>query len=620
MEEKHGSGQETLSWKLENFFYSGHDDPKIESDFQELEYLMTSLERDHRGRVKETLGNMLNKLIAIEELGVKITLYFELATSLDTTDAEMGAAKQKAQARFADLRASKRTFVELEISAITETEVRAIADTDETVRHHLPYLRKIINERPYQLTEATEASLARRRPFGPPAWKQLYEKQRAKVRVDLNGEQLTLGAASSRLTTEADPDKRAAIQHAMHVALSGDFADLAADTLHATVGTKRADDKERGYAHPMRWRNIQNGFTDSCTEALHEAVIAEGPELCRRYYGLLASLLGLSLPIRWGDRNAPLVQLAQTKLVTPEESFHIVLAADRAFCPEWAEILERAAREGRIETRRSPLHRGGASNYSYCLPNHHPGSWTFMTHEGADRDTKTLAHESGHMIQGEKAGKKQGALQMDPPLGVAEIASIFNELVVIDYRLAQARGEGNDRETLRLVMGSIGGSMNSIVRQINFSLFERELHGHDGKNLGFLPLEKKTPRQLEEMFRRATVACYGPSGTTLDMTDSESTWAAIPHLYAPFYFPAYSADDVIARALMLRRERFGRDFVPRINELFERSGTATLAELLAPLEVETEGHGSWRTLLREGVGQMLDQAEAAAARLGYVVK
>jgi oligoendopeptidase F len=619
MDEQHDESLEQARWDLAAFFYDSPDDPRIEEDFQKLEGLAAEFERYHRGRLHETLGDALRLYIEITELAGKIIHYFKRSTCLDTSDEKIEAASAMATNRYSALLAEKLTFYELELSKLSEKQITAAAEEDEDVRHHLPYLRKIIAGRPHMLSEETEAVLARCEPYGVDAWLGLYKKRRAKLRVNALGRSLSLGATGSAITTEPDADRRAEMQRATNDALAEDFfSEVAADALYVVAGSKRASDEDRGYPHPMSWRNLDNGFTDACTEALHEAVIAEGPELCRRFYNLKAAMLGLPAPLRWSDRNAELTCIGEDKRVTYAESLQEVLDSLGDFCPEWREIIARAQAEGRIDARQTPNREGGARNSSFCLPGRRPTSFTFMTHEGTDQCTETLQHESGHMIQGYYAGLAQGTLQMNQPLGIAEVASNFCEVILSEYRLRKTLGR-DDRKVLKLLFQGIDGSMSSVIRQISFSLFERELHGHDGKNLKRVELQKRSPKQLAEMFARATAACYGPDGFALSHAHSDYTWAAIPHLYRPFYVPAYSADVLLATAIMSKKDHFGRDFAPMVTAMFAKAGTETLAELMAPFGLYPEGLEFWRDTIRTCLGGKMDEAEAAAKRLGYAI-
>ena len=100
--------------------------------------------------------------------------------------------------------------------------------------------------------------------------------------------------------------------------LGGAFAKYSAQTLYMVAGSKAVEDKERGYQHPMDFRNKVSRIPDSVVDVLHKAVTTLGGELTRRYYRLKAKHLGVAL-LRWSDRNAPM-PFADTTFVPFEEA------------------------------------------------------------------------------------------------------------------------------------------------------------------------------------------------------------------------------------------------------------------------------------------------------------
>jgi len=69
------------------------------------------------------------------------------------------------------------------------------------------------------------------------------------------------------LTESKDAEERAEAMKCVNDGLGGPFAKYAAQTLYMVAGSKAVEDKERGYAHPMDFRNKANrnsGFRRRC--------------------------------------------------------------------------------------------------------------------------------------------------------------------------------------------------------------------------------------------------------------------------------------------------------------------------------------------------------------------
>lgn len=611
-------GTSNCRWNLKAFFYGSPADPQIDEDFETLSRLATELETDHRGRVKESLGDVLRLLTKILSYKDKIETYLSLLTALDTKDSAAKAKMAEMKTKLNKVMAEKLTFADLEMSDLTEDDILQLAEEDEDVRHHLPTLRKAIAEKPHLLSEQVEAALAMRAGFGVNSWAEHHELYESILKIPWEGGFATTEELCHVLSSETDPERRAAAQKAMNDALGGDFGEFAAQALHVLAGSREIDDLDRRYVHPMQRRNLDNGIPDAVVEALHEAGATVGAELCQRFYRLKAALLELPLPLRWSDRNAPIKALGKSEPITFARGLQLVIDADRAFYPPLAEMIERAVAEGRLDVHVTPNRAPGAFNSTTVLPDGRVASVTFVNYLGSQRDPVTVAHEEGHMWQGELAGVAQGTLQFSPPMGVAEIASILNERVIFEHMLEEAR-QTSDEDTLRLIISEANSIINLVQRQLSFSDFERYLHGHDGATLTRLPYERHSLEENTAAFLAATAKYYGPDGAVLSFTDSGNTWAMISHFFDPMYVYAYSSSKLVVGPIFDKKRELGDDFIPRLVELVTASGTKNMVDLLAPFGLNPADPEFWKDSLRSGLGRLVEEGEQLARRLGFVL-
>lgn len=83
-----------------------------------------------------------------------------------------------------------------------------------------------------------------------------------------------------------------------------------------------------------------------------------------------------------------------------------------------------------------------------------------------------MAHESGHGAHF-LLSYEQGVLQYHPPLTLAEVASIFGEMIVFQDLLAKC---GTEEERLAMLLEKIDSIVNAVVRQCSFDRFEQLVH------------------------------------------------------------------------------------------------------------------------------------------------
>jgi oligoendopeptidase F len=224
-----------------------------------------------------------------------------------------------------------------------------------------------------------------------------------------------------------------------------------------------------------------------------------------------------------------------------------------------------AFREGWIEAE----NRSGKSAIAFCagFPETKE-SRIFMTYEGSFMNLLTLAHELGHAFHNH-ALKDEPGLWRKYPMSLAETASTFAELIVIDSALSEAR---SDHDRLFLLDEKIKRStMNFMHIQARF-LFEQRLC-EERKN-GPVP----APR-INRLMASAFDEAYAGS---LDEQPAHA-WIATPHFYitaAPFYNFPYTFGYLFAVSLYARACEEGPGFESRYLALLRDSGKMPAEELV----------------------------------------
>src|SRR5262249_8162104 len=149
-----------------------------------------------------------------------------------------------------------------------------------------------------------------------------------------------------------------------------------------------------------------------------------------RYLKLRKQMMGVD-QLHYYDLYAPLVSSVNLKY-TPEEAQKHVLAAVAPLGPEYQATIQRAfdnrwidlfPNEGKVS---EASRHGGAYDV-------HP--YMRINYNGQYADVSTLAHELGHTMQSYFSNKTQPYPLANYPIFVAEVASTFNESLLIDYML-----------------------------------------------------------------------------------------------------------------------------------------------------------------------------------------
>jgi oligoendopeptidase F len=373
------------------------------------------------------------------------------------------------------------------------------------------------------------------------------------------------------------------------------------------AGAKSVEDKERGHAHPMDRRNKSNQIPDSVVEVLHNSVTNLGGELTRRYYKLKARHLGLSL-LRWSDRNAPM-PFADTTVIPFGEAADIVTTSYKSFSPTLTGIVKTFFADRRIDAPVLKEKRHGAFNSSHVLPGGKPVSYTLMNYLGSNRDVMTLAHELGHGVHGILAGEAQGPLMFHAPIAYCETASVFGEMTTFTFLKERLAKSGDQKSLLALIMAKIDSTINTVVRQIGFSNFERRLHGMDASYTTWSEPKKRSVEELDAIWLKTAQELYGDEGEVFTYENTSHLWSSIPHFHSPFYVYGYAFGELLTQSLYGQRQRLGPKFEPLYLDLLRSGSTKNVVELLAPFGLDARSDAFWNDGIKASLGALIEEAE-----------
>ena len=197
---------------------------------------------------------------------------------------------------------TKLLFFELEWAAVGDERAdELLADEDLAFAAH--HLRSARRYRPHLLTEPEEKILAEKAITSQAAWGRLFGELTAALTVPLDGEEVKLELALSRLQSP-DRDVRRSAAEAVSGALEPGLR-TRAFIYNTLVHDKAVEDRLRHYPHWLASRNFSNEASDESVMALIEAVRSRF-DIPQRWYLLKARLLGLPRLADF-DRAAPVI-------------------------------------------------------------------------------------------------------------------------------------------------------------------------------------------------------------------------------------------------------------------------------------------------------------------------
>lgn len=609
---------ENINWDL-TCMYAGLDDARIDADVKELVAMAERFNAAYKGKLAETLRKAIMDYAAMGMLSNKVMVYLYLTQSKDTTDGKVKAKIADVERILNQSSAENMTFFTIELVALDDAVLEKLYAADMVVAKHRPYIEHARVFKPHILSEPVEAALIRRSSFGASAWSMLFDEFESDLRFTYKSEEKTLTELLHMMSELQDEKDRAEVQRCMNNGLAGFFAKYAAQTLYMAAGSHAVEVQDRRYPNPMDGMNKSNRVSSDIVDALHDAVRTEAGPLARRYYKLKAAHLGMKT-LKWSDRNAPM-PFTDTSVIPFDEGWDTVLAAYESFSPKLAEIIRNFKAQGRIDAHVTRGRRGGAFNYSIVLPQNIPASFTFLNYLGSNRDVMTLAHELGHGVHGILGGEAQGPLMFHAPIAYCETASVFGEMTTFNFLKSRLEKEGDTKRAVALLMGKLDDIINTVVRQISFSNFERRFHGMDAAYKIWSAPKKMSVEELDALWMATTKELYGDEGDAFTYENMEHLWSYIPHFhsYSPFYVYGYAFGELLTHSLYAQKDRLGAHFEPLYLDMLRAGGTKNVTELLAPFGLDPANPQFWAEGIRISMGKMIEEAEKLSRDMGIAV-
>ena len=595
--EDHLSDPELLdaAWDLEPLV-EGEGSSGVERLLEEAGQRADAVAERYAGKVAQLdaseLETAMRELETINELVGRAASYASLQFATDTADPERGALLQAMQERATEIE-TKLLFFELEWAALDDVRADELlaADGLDFCRH---YLRAARRYRTHLLTEPEEKVLAEKSISSQSAWGRLFGELVSALRIKLDGGEVTLDIALSRLL-DVDRETRRAAAAAVSEALEPGLR-TRAFIYNTLVHDKAVEDRLRSYPHWLAGRNLSNEASDESVMALIEAV-RRRYDIPQRWYAVKAKLLGIDRLCDY-DRSAPV--LSEDITFSFGAAREMVIDTYDSFSPEAGRLAQRFFDEHWVDAPVRPHKRGGAF-CAYTVPTVHP--YVMLNFTARRRDVLTMAHELGHGLHAALA-QPQGVFHQSTPLTLAETASVFGEALVFGRMLAEA---DDDDAKLALLSERIDGAIATVFRQMAMNRFEHLVHTRRRAE-GELSVDRICGLWTEtqsELF-----------GDSVEVTDGyRMWWSYVPHfINSPGYVYAYAYGQLLALSAYGRYLEEGDSFVPRYLELLAAGGSRDPERLGAIIGIDLADPGFWDSGLTLVEQQLTEAEELVASR------
>ncbi|MBD3898966.1 oligoendopeptidase F [Metamycoplasma hominis] len=247
---------------------------------------------------------------------------------------------------------------------------------------------------------------------------------------------------------------------------------------------------------------------------------------------------------------------------TIEEAQKILLDVISIMPYEYPEVVKKAIDERWVDYVNVPSKRSGA--YSIGGAAGMKKIYILMNFDGTLESVNTLCHEMGHSMHSYFSNKCQSPLRSSYPIFLAEIASIFNELLLNDYLISKSK---NIQQQFYLLDSSINDFIGTVLRQTMWSNFEFDLYNAIDENK---PLN--TYEEIEKLYVENEKK-YSATSKSIKLGDPRNVYSVmVPHFYYYFYVYKYALGYIVANVFFQKYKQEGQEALKNYINKFLSAG------------------------------------------------
>ena len=561
--------------------------------------------RQYQGRLASSAATLAEALGKQADLNKELSREYTYASMLadqDTRDASHEGMRQEMNQLGAAYGAESAYF-EPELLKAGQAKVRALVESEPRLKVFAFYLDDVFRRAEHTLTDGEEKLLADAGPIaGTPSdvFNILSNADFPYPTVTLSGgKSVKLDqAAFGELRALPNRGDREKVMSSFFGAL-GSFGHTYGTSMNGEVQKVWFFAKARKYPSALASQLDGPNIPASVYARLVDGVNKNLPAF-HRYLALRKRMMKLD-QLHYYDLYAPLVGSVDLKY-TPGEAQKLVLAAvaplgtdyqatiGRAFDSRWIDLYPN---EGKASGAYSD---GGAYDV-------HP--YMLINYNGQYSDVSTLAHELGHTMQSYYSNKTQPYPLAGYPIFVAEVASTFNESLLIDYMLGQIK---DDDTRLSLLGNYLENIKGTVFRQTQFAEFELRMHEMAQKG------DAITGEALAKLYLEITKKYYGHDQKVCIVDDYiKHEWSYIPHFYRDFYVFQYATSFTASSALAEKVKAGDPEAKTRYLAFLSAGGSKYPVDLLKDAGVDMTTDEPLDLTIRK-MNQIMDEMEKILAK------
>jgi oligoendopeptidase F len=590
-------------WKLEDLYASDEAWNKAKQELAAQFDEVSGYQGKLAGSASELLACLEFDSRVSKEFG-RLYSYANMKSDEDTRNSTYLAMKQEMQQLGTDYN-SKAAFITPEIAKMDKRKIDTLIEQKRGLKIYKMGLYDIQRTKVHTLSEKEEKILAEAGLLagGPSSIYTVFSNAELPypeiILSDGTTAKLTKAGYARHRASPNREDREAVFQVFWETFTK--FKETFGAQLYANVKKDMFYVRTRGYKSSLESALDKNNIPTEVYMALIENV-TNNLDSFHRYLNLKRRMLGVET-LKYSDVYAPVVKGVDLKY-TFDEAKKLVLDSVKPLGSSYGRVVAKALEERWIDVYPTPGKRsGGYSNGSaYDV---HP--YILLNYNGQYDDVSTLAHELGHTMHSYYSNKNQPYPTADYSIFVAEVASTFNEALLIHKMLKEIK---DDDIRLSLLMNYLDSIKGTVFRQTQFAEFELRIHEKAERG------EPLTGDVLSELYGEILKKYYGHDRGVCHIDDLYMVeWAYVPHFYYNFYVYQYSTSFTASTALAEKVLGKEKGALGKYIEFISSGGSDYPIELLKKAGVDMTGAEPFNKTMT-AMNRTMDEIEAILDKKG----
>ncbi len=586
--------EEIYKWNLADIYTSVED---WEKEFNDVKDNLGNYKK-FAGRLGESAEQLLKCLKFDDEMGIKLErlyLYTMLAKDSDLRVGKFQSMDERIKSLYSQV-STVSSFIKPELLKIPDDKLKGMISSNEELNLYKHSIEDLLRRKSHTLSKEEEEILALAGELTPASYNVFSMFTNADMKFpfvkDETGKetQLSHGRFYAAMYS-ADRDYRERSFRSYFkpfVDYSNTLSVLFSASLKSNIFEAKARKYKSAREAALDRNNIPVSVYDNLIKTVHDNLSP-----MYRWAGLKKKILNLK-ELHPYDVYVTLFPATFDRKYPYEEAKKIVLDALKPLGENYLNSLQTAFDNRWIDVYETQAKKSGAYSsgttfgvHPYVLLN-----WTDLLN-----DVFTLSHEMGHNMHSYYTGKTQPFVYSNYTIFLAEVASTFNESLLLEHFIKMA---GTREEKLYFIEKYLNNVTSTFYRQTMFAEFEKLVYEKTENGMAL------NSEDLCSLYKEIYQQYWGPE-MVIDR-EEEFTWARVPHFYYNFYVYQYATGFAASEVLAQKVLKEGQPAVEKYLNFLKSGSSDYSINILAKAGVDMDSPEPI-TAVTKKMNMLLDEAE-----------